>query len=99
MNTSFSKIFENVIFNRLVYHITNNHILVDEQFGFRKGSSTKLASCYFINNILFGLNNKLLVGGVFCDLQKALDYVNYNILLSKMEFFGITGKATNLIKS
>jgi hypothetical protein len=50
-------------------------------------------------NILTALNNKLLVGGIFCDLHKAFDCVNYDILLSKMEFDGISGKANNLIKS
>jgi hypothetical protein len=50
-------------------------------------------------NIQTALNNKLLVGGIFCDLQKAFDRVNYPILLSKMEFYGISGKANSLIKS
>ena len=52
-----------------------------------------------INNILSSLNSKTLVGGLFCDLQKAFDCVNYDILLSKMKFYGITGVASRLMES
>jgi hypothetical protein len=71
MLTSLSKIFEKVIFNRLYHHVNHNNILVHEEFGCRKGSSMDLASYELINNILSAVNNKLLVGRVFCDLQKA----------------------------
>jgi hypothetical protein len=95
--TSFSNIFEKVIYNRLYHHIKHNHILADEQFGFKYGSSTDIASYHLTNNILTALNNKLLVGGIFCDLQKAFNSVSYDVLLSKMEFYGISWKAYNLI--
>jgi len=41
----------------------------------------------------------MMVGGIFCDLQKAFDCINHNILLIKLEFYGITGITYKLIKS
>ena len=45
------------------------------------------------------MNNKLLLGGIFCDLEKVFDCVNHRILLSQLEFYGITGKHYELYKS
>ena len=42
--TSFSKIFERIIYDRLLKHIKTNNILAVEQFGFRTSSSTEKAS-------------------------------------------------------
>ena len=56
-------------------------ILVKEQFVFRCNNSTEIVIYTLINKILSSLNNKIMVGGLFCDLQKAFDYVNYDIII------------------
>jgi len=42
--------------------------------------------------ILNDMNNKLLVGGIFFDLEETFEYVNHNILLTKLILYGINGR-------
>jgi hypothetical protein len=56
--TSFSKIFEKIIYKRLITHITSNKIFTNSQFVFRKESSTDKATYKLINDILTALNDK-----------------------------------------
>jgi hypothetical protein len=45
------------------------------------------------------MNNNQMVGGIFCDLQKAFECVNHKILLEKLEFYGVEGKFKTLTES
>jgi hypothetical protein len=40
----------------------------------------------FTDKILHAFNNKMHICGTACDLAKAYDYVNHEILLSKVSF-------------
>jgi hypothetical protein len=70
--TSFSKIFEKIIYTRIIRHLNHNHNLFDEQFRFRTKSSTVLVSYKQINDVLKSLNDKLLVGVFFVNYKKPL---------------------------
>jgi hypothetical protein len=54
-----------------------NDILALEQYGFRTHLSTEKAAFSLLDSILTAMNNKQTAGGVFCDLQKAFDCVNW----------------------
>ena len=75
--TAFSKVYERVLYNRLIEHLHINDLLHSHQFGFRKRSSTEDAIFKLTHEILSALNNKVMVGGIFFDLAKAFDSVNH----------------------
>ena len=84
---------------RILKHLTNYNILSNEQYGFRLGLRTDNATYKLTTEILNAVNNKLLVRGIFCDLEKAFYCVNHDILLPKMKFYGISDKDLTLYQS
>jgi hypothetical protein len=75
--TSFSKVLEKIIYDRFIKHIQMNNILVEERFGFTTSSPTNKAASRLNDERLNALNNTLMVGSIFCDLQKACNCVNH----------------------
>ena len=84
---------------QLYEHSNKYNILADEQFGFRNKLATNNAIYKLINEIRTALNNKITIGGIFCYLEKAFDCIIYKILLSKLDYCGVNGKAKLLFES
>jgi len=52
-----------------------------------------------IYEVLNALSEKSIVGSIFFDLEKAFDSVNHLLLIEKLPYCGIAGKAKLLIES
>jgi hypothetical protein len=61
--TSFSKVLEKIIYERLMQHINVNNILVEEQYGFGPATSIDKASYRLKNEILNAMNERKVIGG------------------------------------
>jgi hypothetical protein len=68
-------------------------MFIESQHGFRKGKSTSTALVNFLEDVYKTLDNKEVCVDLFLDLCKAFDMVNHNILLQKLDTYGIKGIA------
>ena len=64
--------------------LTKHNILSTEQCGFGTKLNTYNATFKVTIEILNAMNNKLIVGGIFCDLEKAFDCINHDLLLAEL---------------
>ena len=76
--STFSKILEKIVCNRLSDYLEKNELLSKSQYGFRKEHSTVHPMVHFMNKITNALENKLHTIAIFCDLRKAFNSCNHN---------------------
>ena len=93
------KILEKLIYKKVYNFLTKNNIIYDLQFGFRQNFSTSHALMNLTENVRQALDKGYIGCGIFVDLQKAIDTLDHEILLSKLDYYGIRVKSNNWFKS
>ena len=94
-----SKIYKKLIYAKLMSFFTKNKTIHEHQFGFQKGKSTEHAILDIYASILKALEEKAKGCCIFLDFVKDFDTVNHEILLTKLEYYGVRGIAYELMKS
>ena len=89
----FNKIIEKLVFKRVQSFLSKHNVLYKYQYGFRTNFSTTQASLDVLYYIYTALDEGKYVFGIYIGLKKAFDTFNHNILLTKLEYYGIRGLA------
>ena len=84
-----SKVLERVVHHQLHSFLSEHKLLSPFQCGFRRNHSTEFAAIAFLDYIRRGMDLGLLTRAVFIDLRKAFDSVDHEILISKVESYGL----------
>jgi hypothetical protein len=94
---AFSKVFEKVIFNKIMAFINSRNILYKHQYGFRSKHATIHPIIHLLNNCASANNSnpKQLTATILCDLSKAFDVISHSILFKKLEYCGLRGNIKN----
>ena len=74
-------------------YLNENNLLHKTQSGFRSQHSCETALVHMIDSWLNAMDNGQMVGVVLVDFKKAFDLVDHQILLSKLELYGINNEA------
>uniref|UniRef100_A0A1B6MJV4 Reverse transcriptase domain-containing protein n=1 Tax=Graphocephala atropunctata TaxID=36148 RepID=A0A1B6MJV4_9HEMI len=94
-----AKVLEKILKIQVCQHFENNYLFSLSQFGFRSGKSTTNAVDALVNRLLFTLEGNCSAQVTLCDLSKAFDCVRHDVLLNKLEFYGVKNKELNMFKS
>ena len=83
----------------LLKYMEDNRLFYKDQFGFRPGHSTGLASLKFVDTLVQQMDNFYVPTSILIDLSKAFDTLDHDIVLSKLRYYGVSGVELNFIAS
>ena len=98
---AFSKLLEKIMYNKVILFLDKNNVLYKHQYGFRSKHSTIHPIIHLLNHCADNHNiySNNLTLATFCDLSKAFDIIDHDILLHKLKHCGLRGVVNNWFRS
>ena len=96
--SNINKIFEKLMHSRLTEFLVERQILYYKQLGFWKDFTTNYAILNLLEIIQKALDGQIACG-IFIGLEKAFDIVSHDILLQKLDHYGVRGISNDWFKS
>ena len=94
-----SKNFERILYNQLYQYFNSNNLLAEQQYGFRTNHSTEYAAVKLVDTISKEMESGSTPTALYIDLSKAFDTLSFDILLYKLNYYGVKGNAFKLLKN
>ena len=89
--TTMSKLLEKIVYVRVYEFLNSSDQFYESQYGFRSSHSCDNAVGEVVLRIVKNLEAGKINIDIFLDLSKAFDTLNHDLLLHKMERYGIRG--------
>ena len=95
----FSKVLQRIMYNRSYEYFMNNNLYYQNQFVFEINNSTEHATLQFTRDIAQNFDNGKFTLGFLIDLSKAFGTVDHQILLKKLNYYGVNEKTLAWLRS
>ena len=95
--SNISKVFEKLIYSQINTYMSDK--FSKYLTGFRKNHNTQHALLNMIENRKTNVNKANKTGAIFMDLSKAVDTLDYSLLIAKLEEYGFDSLTLEFMKN
>ena len=94
-----AKVFESIIHKQLLNYFTLNNFITNDQSAYLASHNTQTALHRVIDDCIDNVSSKTFTGICSFDIRKCFDSIDHDLLLTKVQFYGIKENTLEWFKS